>query len=237
SAITGEPFQMEYRCFHKDGSIVSVLDRATMLSRNSRGDPCIFQGVLIDLTARLNAERKAAEAEERFRELVELGPVVPYSYQVVRGDDLGVDIIYVGPQMSQILGLPASEWMDMDRWFDLIHPDDRARVAEQTMTNFERGDPWDIDFRMIAADGAIVWINDRGRCIQHDESGRPARFQGVILDVTSRRVAEEQLKSELGLLTDLVDGMPAIPWTHTVDAATGWTRYLYMGKQCFELVG
>jgi PAS domain S-box-containing protein len=31
--------------------------------------------------------------------------------------------------------------------------------------------------------------------------------------------------------------MPAIPWSHTVDATTGWTRYLYMGKQCLDLVG
>jgi PAS domain S-box-containing protein len=237
SSITGEPFQMEYRCFHKDGRIVSVLDRATMLSRNARGEPCVFQGVLIDLTARLDAERKAEEAEARFRELVELSPVVPYSYQVVRGDPVAIDILYVGPQMSEILGLPAAEWMDLDRWFDLVHPDDRDRVVEHSRANFELGEPWDLDYRMIAADGRVVWINDMGRCIQRDDDGRPARFQGAIADVTARRAVEEQLRAELGLLRDLIEGMPAIPWSHRVDAATGWTRYLYMGKRCFELLG
>jgi PAS domain S-box-containing protein len=237
SRRTGEPFEMQYRCFHKDGRIVSVVDRATMLNRNAAGDPFLFQGVLIDLTARMDAERKAAEAEERFRELVELGPVVPYSYQLVRGDAVGVDIIYVGPQMSEILGLPPAAWMDLHRWFELMHPDDRDRVGAQTRVNFEHGEPWDLEYRMIAADGGIVWINDRGRCIQRDEEGRPARFQGVILDVTARRSAEHILAAEHAILRDLVDGMPAIPWTHMVDAKTGWTRYLFMGKQCFELVG
>ena len=60
--------------------------RATLLSRNAVGEPFLFQGVLIDLTARLDAERKAAEAEERFRELVELSPVVPYSFQLMTDD-------------------------------------------------------------------------------------------------------------------------------------------------------
>jgi PAS domain S-box-containing protein len=236
SSITGEPFQMEYRCFHKDGRIVFVLDRATMLTRNAHGEPCTFQGVLVDLTARLDAERKAAEAEERFRELVELSPFVPYSYQLIRGDPVGLDVMYVGPQMSEILGLPAKEWMDLERWFNLVHPDDRAWVYDHTMGTFEHGEPWDVDYRMIAGTGAVVWINDRGRCIQRDENGRPARFQGAIVDVSSRRALEEQLKAELDLFRDLVEGMPAIPWSHTVDA-TGWTRYLYMGQRCFELLG
>jgi PAS domain S-box-containing protein len=237
SVVTGEPFQMEYRSFHKDGRIVSVLDRATMLSRNASGDPCIFQGVLIDLTAQLDAERKAAEAEERFRELVELSPVVPYSFQLMTGGEDPDKIMYVGPQMAEILRLPPETWKDFELWFELTHPDDRDRVREQARLNFERGDPWDIEYRMIAGDGSIVWINDRGRCIARDGDGRPTRFQGVILDMTSRRLAEEGLQGELSLLRDLVDGMPGIPWTHTVDAESGRTRYLFMGKQCFELVG
>jgi PAS domain S-box-containing protein len=237
SGITGESFQMEYRCFRKDGRIVSVFDRATMLSRNAAGEPFLFQGVLIDLTARLDAERKAAEAEERFRELVELSPVVPYSFQLMADEDDPDRIMYVGPQMAEILRLPPEAWKDFELWFDLMHPDDRARVREQTRENFERGDPWDIEYRMIAGDGSIVWINDRGRCIERDVDGRPTRFQGVILDATSRRLAEDTLQGELAILRDLVDGMPAIPWSHTQDATSGWVRYLYMGKQCYELVG
>jgi PAS domain S-box-containing protein len=228
---------MQYRTFHKDGGIVSVFERATMLARNQAGEPLLFQGVLIDLTARLDAERKAAEAEERFRELIELSPVVPYSFIVEPGEQLGIEILYTGPQMSEILGLPRDAWNEPARWFELVHPDDRDRVVEQTRVNAQRGEPWDIDYRMIAAKGGIVWLNDRGRCTQRDEIGRPIRFQGVVMDVTSRRLAEDVLASEFAILRELVDGMPAIPWTHTVDADTERTRYLFMGMQSFELLG
>jgi PAS domain S-box-containing protein len=58
-----------------------------------------------------------------------------------------------------------------------------------------------------------------------------------VLDVTARHLAEDALTEELTILRDLIDGVPAIPWTQQVDTTSGWTRYLFMGKQCFELVG
>jgi PAS domain S-box-containing protein len=236
-SVTGEPFQMEYRCFHKDGRIVTLFDRATMLSRTAAGEPLLYQGVMIDVTARLDAERKAAEAEARFRELVELGPGVPYNFRIIRGNPIRAEIAYTSPQMEQILKLPPGDWADLESWFDLMHPDDRGWVGERIRSIFERGQPWDIEYRMIAGDGGIVWVEDLGRCIEFDDGGRPLRFQGIVLDITSRHRTEEATAGELSLLRDLIDGMPAIPWSHTVDATTGWTRYLYMGKQCLDLVG
>jgi PAS domain S-box-containing protein len=237
SCRTGEPFEMQYRYFDKSGTIVQVLDRATMLARNAAAEPFLFQGVLIDLTARLDAERKAAEAEERFRELAELGPMVPYSFEVDHGDQLRIELRYMGPLMSEILGLPREAWIQPARWFELMHPDDRDQVVAQRRANAERGEPWDVDYRMIAADGRIVWLNDRGRCVERDEVGRPIRFQGVMLDVTTRRTAEDALAAEHAILRDLAEGMPAVPWTHTVDPESGRARYIFMGAQAFELVG
>jgi PAS domain S-box-containing protein len=237
SSITGEPFQMQYRCFHKDGRIVSVFDRATMLSRNDAGDPFLFQGVLIDLTARLDAERKAAAAEERFRELAELSSVVPYEFEFTFGEDSAIEITYTTPVLSELFGLPVEAWNDQARWLKLVHPDDLDQVVEQLRRITEHGDPWDLDYRMIASDGRIVLLNDRGRCVQRDERGRPVRFQGVVLDVTARHLAQEAMAGELAILRDLVDGMPAIPWTHQVDTTSGWTRYLFVGKQCFDVLG
>ena len=237
SSLTGEPFQMEYRCFHKEGRIVSVFDRATMLERTAAGDPFLYQGVMIDVTARLDAERKAAEAEERFRELVELGPGVPYNFRIIREDPIRVEIPYTSPRMEQLLKLPPEEWGDVRSWLALVHPDDRGWMTQHVAERFEHGRPWDVEYRMIAGDGRIVWVEDLGRCIGLDEDGRPLRFQGVVLDITSRRLAAEEATAELALLRDLVEGMPAIAWSHTVDPRTGWTRYLYMGKQSLELVG
>ena len=60
---TGESFLMEYRFLAKDGSVVWVLDHASMVSRDESGDPSTFQGVMLDITARKDAESKAEAAE------------------------------------------------------------------------------------------------------------------------------------------------------------------------------
>jgi PAS domain S-box-containing protein len=236
-SLTGEPFQMEYRYLDKDGRIVSVYDRATMLSRNEAGEPFLYQGVMIDVTARLDAERKAAEAEERFRELVELGPGVTYNFRIVHGDPPRGQIVYTSPEMEHLLRLPPEDWVDLDSWFELMHPDDRGWVSEQARSVFASGRPYDLEYRMIAGDGTIVWVEDLGRCIEHDDQGRPLRFQGIVLDITARRLAQERIVDELTVLRELAEGMPAVPWTQVIDAGSDWSRYTYMGKQALELVG
>ena len=62
-----------------------------------------------------------------------------------------------------------------------MHPDDvermRIAAAEEAMST---GGPWNHTFRMIAGDGRVVWLLDRGQAIGWDEPGRPTRFQGVL---------------------------------------------------------
>ena len=83
---TGEPFLMEYRYLAKDGSVVWVLDHASLIARSDAGDPSSFQGVMLDITSRKEAESKAAAAEDRYRTLTERGPVVAYSFELVYTD-------------------------------------------------------------------------------------------------------------------------------------------------------
>ncbi len=97
---TGEPFLMEYRFLAKDGSVVWVLDHASLIARAEVGDPASFQGVMLDITARKEAESKAEAAEDRFRTLTERGPVVAYSFELAYDD--GED----DPPLSRVLREP-----------------------------------------------------------------------------------------------------------------------------------
>ena len=71
---SGVPLNVEYRYLAKDGGVVWVWDRATLRSRDERGRPRLFQGVMLDITARKEAETKAAEAEAWFKRLTEQNP-------------------------------------------------------------------------------------------------------------------------------------------------------------------
>jgi PAS domain S-box-containing protein len=98
------------------------------------------------------------------------------------------------------------------------------------------GDPWNLRYRMLAEDGSIRWCNDRGLCVARDGNGRPWRFQGVVIDVTAETERLQRIESEHARLRSIVEGIPAITWTESIDAS-GRSRLVYISPQSRELFG
>ena len=67
---TGRPFSVEYRMLHRDGHVVWVRDEARLL-RGENGRPLYWQGLLIDITERIETEQAVRRAYEREREAAE----------------------------------------------------------------------------------------------------------------------------------------------------------------------
>jgi PAS domain S-box-containing protein len=242
SGLTGESFLMEYRFLAKDGRVVWVLDHASLISRAESGDPSTFQGVMLDVTARKEAESKAEEAEDRFRTLAERGPAVIYSFQLVYGEgDAGPSLgsTYISPQAAELVRYPVDYWRDKaEIWFEMMHPDDRGRVARLTTERTWRtGEPWTLRYRMIRSDGTVIWLLDTGRMLERDPLGRPWTFQGVLLDVTEDEEAKARLESSERDQRQVLEGALAIPWSETIDPETGSEQYTYIGAQAFDIFG
>ncbi len=239
SAIDGSELNVEYRLLHRNGSIVWVLDRATLLSRDGDGRPKLMQGVMIDITRLKAAEAKAAAVEGLFRNLVEEGPVVSYVYELDRSTDpASLVLVYISPQAAEIVGYPIDRWKDDPlRWFEMMHPDDRESMTAVAGRAWDTGEPWTTDYRMIRGDGTIVWIHDTGRTVAHDDEGRPTRFQGALIDATREREAVRAAHDEATTMRSVLERMPAIAWTEVVDQATGYSRLTYVGPQVMGVLG
>jgi PAS domain S-box-containing protein len=238
SETTGEPFEASYRYLAKDGHVVWVIDRAVLLSRSEDGKPLVFQGVMIDVTAQREAERKADQAEARFRELAESGPFVPYSFEVDHAHEpAAVEVTYVSPQAAAILGLAPDVHRDQASWLTAVHPHDRDRFNAQAAENLATGGSWDFDYRTIDADGTVIWLNDRGSCIERDGRGRPVRFVGALSNVTRRREELDEVETERARLRTLADRIPGVPWSGSFDTVSGRYRLVFVGPQIRELLG
>jgi PAS domain S-box-containing protein len=241
SARTGAPFLMEYRFLASDGSVVWVLDHASLIARSDRGDPSSFQGVMLDITGRKEAESKAEAAEDRFRTLTERGPVVVYSFELVfAGEDAppSVRVSYVSPQAAELVRYPLEHWLHEPAiWLEMMHPDDRERVARTTEHSWRTGEPWTIRYRMIRSDGTVIWLLDTGRLLQRDAQGRPWTFQGVLLDVTEEEEARAQLETSERDQRRALEGAHVIPWAETIHPETGFERYTYIGPQSSDVLG
>ena len=55
----------------------------------------------------------------------------------------------------------------------MIHPDDREEMLAASRDTWQTGEPWVSEYRILAADGRVVWLADRGHCVERDEQGRP----------------------------------------------------------------
>jgi PAS domain S-box-containing protein len=110
----------------------------------------------------------------------------------------------------------------------MTHPDDREGLLA-AFANWIDGRPWSLQYRVIAADGRIVWLLDRGRVTERDDDGAPRVFQGAFVDITELKEELESLRAQEALLRSIVETTPAVPWTEVIDPRTGRARFTYIG--------
>ena len=84
-------------------------------------------------------------------------------------------------------------------WFERLHPEDRERVLEEERRALEHPDESgssDREYRLIRADGRVVWVWERDTVVR-DAAGRPETSQGLLIDVTARKLAEARAQHYL----------------------------------------
>jgi PAS domain S-box-containing protein len=228
------PFDEEYRMLRADGCWVWVHDTSTAVFGED-GEIAYFQGFMIDISLRKEAEQRLRETEERFRTIVEHTPVITYQeLPSGDGDDPNSMVAYVSPQIEQILGYSADRWAARPgHWAEVIHPDDLPEVLEESSRTARSGEPYSQDYRMFASDGRIVWFHDESHLVR-DDDGEPLLWQGVMVDITERKEAEEQLRRAQDQLQALVEHIPAVVYIETQDADP---HKFYLSPQVEQIFG
>lgn len=125
-----------------------------------------------------------------FQELVEWLPAVVY----VVASGVAAPALYVSPRVESMLGYAQDEWLSKPGfWAKLLYPGDRERTFAEAIRAREAGEPFRIEYRMVAKDGCVIWVRDEATPVL-DEEASPKYWRGVLLDITERKEAEEALK-------------------------------------------
>jgi PAS domain S-box-containing protein len=121
---------------------------------------------------------------------VERVPAVVY----VDASDEVNSAIYMSPKAEEMLGYAPEEWTAVpDLWARILHPADRQRVLSEASRTRRTGEPFRVEYRLLARDGRTVWVRDEA-APEEGEGGQISFWRGVMLDVTERKRAEEALK-------------------------------------------
>jgi PAS domain S-box-containing protein len=235
SESTGESFAMEFRYLHKDGRIVWVADQAILIERED-GRPRLFQGVMIDVTARKEAERAAAESELWYRDLTEQVPGVIYTAEL-HPTQRGYRLRYVSPQLTEIFGYGPEDWASTERWLTTIHPDDRERVRAID-ESVAQTDGFEMEYRIIHRDGTVRWVRDQAHVLGRDALGRANQVQGLVVDVTDVRTIDRERREARVRYRSLVEAIPAITYIeHANPQAPVESRFAFVSPQIERILG
>jgi diguanylate cyclase (GGDEF)-like protein/PAS domain S-box-containing protein len=181
-------FHEEFRAVHADGRVVWVREDAVIV-RDADGKALYWLGIMFDITQLVAAKRDLHHAQSTYGALVEQIPAIVYQDKT----DESWSTVYVSPQITTLLGVLPEEWTGESKlWLEMLHPDDRERTIEEVDRGIESGEPYSVEYRMIARDGRVKWFQDTALMLR-DADGNPAYTHGVMLDITERREAEERL--------------------------------------------
>ena len=193
--------------------------------------------------AEVRGERERAKkalglSEDRFRRLVEQIPAVTYVQEPIDSDTPKA-ITYMSPQYEAMLGYPAeTEILDEEHWLRMLHPDDRERVLAEELRTDETGEPYRIEYRLIARDGRVVWVHDEATLVR-DEEGNALYWLGVQYDITELKRTEEELRQSEKrfkmLSQEVVEGIILSENGRIIDANRSVTEMF--GYRLEELIG
>ena len=139
----------------------------------------------------------AQDSEKKYRSLLENIPITTY----INSTDSHASTEYVSPQVEKLLGYSREDFLkEPEFWKKIIHPEDINRVLDINEHTMLTEEPFEVEYRLIAKDGRIVWVRDEATLV-YDPNGKPQHWLGVWTDITSRKMAEEEQADLISVMT------------------------------------
>jgi PAS domain S-box-containing protein len=129
--------------------------------------------------------------------------------------DMHTNVVESDEGLYRLFGVdPATASGSFELFVSLIHPDDRQRVIDGARRCASEGVDLDEEFRIVRPDGSERWAVDKGKTVFGDD-GKPRYLIGACVDVTDRRVRDEQFRA-------LAETIPQLAWMADPTGARDW---------------
>ncbi len=191
-----EPFSMAYRLRRHDGEYRWIQDDGCP-RYNKNGEFIGYIGYCLDITERKRMEAELRENEARYRRITEGLTDYQYTVRIENGRPVGTT---QSPACLTVTGYTTEELAaNPQLWIQMVVPEDRELVLKHVQQVLAGKDIPPIEHRIIRKNGEIRWISDT-TILFRDASGKLLSYDGVIKDITERKLAEaavRQLNAEL----------------------------------------
>ncbi|MGO8752797.1 MAG: PAS domain S-box protein [Thermoguttaceae bacterium] len=177
-------FENRYRC--RDGSYRWLSWAATPDARGER-----FYAVASDVTHRKRVEEALRESRLHYRQLLEA--VTSYNYSVELQDGRPQSTWHSAGCLATTGYSPEDYAADPLLWIGMVHPEDRDMVRLQIARVLANEQVAPLEHRILHNDGRIRWVRDT-IVLHRDPAGRLVRYDGLVEDITDRKLLEERFR-------------------------------------------
>jgi len=180
-----DKFYCEYRLRTKSGEYRWYLGRGRVVGRNAAGMPIRMVGTDTDITLRKIGEEKLKESERRLAMALRAGGLAAWEWTPTA--------TYWTNEIYELLGVPKHIQPNPEIFINMVHPEDRDRVAQAWQALMDGENLFDIEFRLLTGNGEMRWVVGVGEVVR-DSQGQVTHIFGLNWDSTKEHVAAETLK-------------------------------------------
>ena len=200
-------YENEFRIKVQDGEYKWLLDRARVVARSAAGAPLRVVGVSLDIDTRKRMEDALRKSEQS------LATALWGAQSAYWTTDLVANTTQMSKSFFTMTSINPKAWeREVEPWCAMVHPDDAPMGCARYRAHLEgRTDAYEHEYR-LRTPGGWRWIQDRGRVVDRDASGRPLRIAGTSMDVSARKSIERKIveavnREQRRISYDLHDGI------------------------------
>src|SRR3954469_3387918 len=215
----GDRFECEYRLLAAGHRWLWVLHRGRVVQRDRDGSAVRITGILLDIDRRKSEEVARSDSESRLATALWGARAAFWQWHVPSNGRTA------SPLWLAMTGYSRAQWeATPNPWFSNLHPEDRAHVDRQLREHAQGlRESVEFEYRFKTASGEYRWMQDRGRAVEWDLSGRPVLVIGVTLDIDAAKRAEAHLASSETMLETAAWGAGIGLWeTNFITDTTRW---------------
>ncbi|MCF7794675.1 MAG: PAS domain-containing protein [Candidatus Cloacimonetes bacterium] len=192
----GKEFDIVYRIIKRNGEILWVHEKGRSTIKKNHNDP-VLDGVIFDITETRKAQK---ELELKSKHLTSLfdNPSGYILYRTRLDRNTGkINVVHVSPSFAKVLGIREEDKFDFEKWFTHVHSQDLPEVLAANEAGIKPPYKFEQIFRYDHPELGIRWLEVRATGMPYEDTEIIEYANGIILDITEQKKAEQKLKNSL----------------------------------------